>query len=178
MSEILREGQVIAGSVQNTVVNVSQLLQNQINALKAGNPEKVITNFWDFGVKQLDELTHPLIILSNILLIIGGLNSAAIALQNKNYINLYAGNVYARGIFIAMGAAAVYIIYVKYFNAKAREYGKKESFENISDEQLKLIKEKIYKLKQNTLTLVSSDNDKVILMKQIQDLEKQYGIRS
>jgi uncharacterized membrane protein YuzA (DUF378 family) len=176
MSEIFREGQVIAKSVQNTTVNIVELLQNQINALKSGNPEKVITNFWDFGVKQLDELNHPLIILSNILLILGGLNSAAIALQNKNYIVLYAGSSYARGIFIAMGVAAVYMIYVKYFNAKARAYDKKENFENISNVQLELIKKQIYAMKQKTLTLVLSDKDKAILMKQIQDLEKQYGI--
>jgi uncharacterized membrane protein YuzA (DUF378 family) len=173
MSILLREGEIITGSVRNTVVNVADLIQNQINALKTGNPQKVITNFVDFGFKQIDELRNPLVVVSNILLILGGLNYLGIALHNKNYINLYAGILYSKGIFIAMGVAAVYMIYVKYFNAKIDN---KEDFENLSNDQLVLIKEKIYEMKQNVLTADLSKSDKEILFKQILDLEKQYGI--
>lgn len=174
MSRLLKQGQVLTGAVTGTLNNTVNLIQRQLLALKTGNVSGVITNFVDFGLKQFDELRSPLIIVANLLVIIGALNWLGIGLYNKNYISMQFGNVTARSLFIAVGIAGIYLIYVKYINYK--RVTKKEQFEDLSDEQRILIKAKVSEMRKAALMSGATPQEMQNINAQIRDIEQQYGI--
>lgn len=54
---------------------------------------------------------NPIMVISNLLVIIGALNWLGIGLMNTNYVLQYSGSQYARYIFILVGLAGVYLAY-------------------------------------------------------------------
>ena len=56
---------------------------------------------------------NPIMVISNLLVIIGALNWLGIGLMNTNYVLQYSGSQYARYIFILVGLAGVYLAYNK-----------------------------------------------------------------
>lgn len=56
---------------------------------------------------------HPVMLISNILVIIGALNWLAVGLLKTDYVTQFAGSVNAKYVFIAVGLAGVYLGYHK-----------------------------------------------------------------
>lgn len=171
MSRILRQGQVLAGGVQNLTIDSVKLIDDQLNALLSGDVGKVITNFSDFGFKQINELQEPLSIVSRILLIISGLIWLGVAIHNKNYASLYLANN-AKILYIAFGVAAIYTIYITYINTQREP----ETFDNLSDDQRVLIKQKVAQL-EDQLSNVQLTADQVSLIKsKVSQIKEKYNL--
>lgn len=57
--------------------------------------------------------SHPVMLISNILVIVGALNWLAVGLLRTDYVTQLAGHEYAKYIFIIVGLAGAYLAYHK-----------------------------------------------------------------
>lgn len=56
---------------------------------------------------------HPVMLISNLLVIVGALNWLAVGLLRTDYVTQLAGAVNAKYVFIAVGLAGAYLAYHK-----------------------------------------------------------------
>jgi uncharacterized membrane protein YuzA (DUF378 family) len=57
--------------------------------------------------------SHPVMLISNLLVIVGALNWLAVGLLKADYVTQFAGSENAKYVFIAVGLAGVYLAYHK-----------------------------------------------------------------